>query len=65
MHWDPVFDRERPTPWLELEKASRQRMRDLLFDRTLTGIFGLGDLRTLKDFRDLSGIDYELKKITV
>jgi Glycosyltransferase (GlcNAc) len=63
MHWDPIFDRERLTPWIELEKASRQRMRELLFDRTLIGTFGLGDVRSLKDFRDLSGIDYELRKI--
>jgi hypothetical protein len=63
MHWDPIFDRERSVSWLELEKASRARMRELLFDRTLVGIFGLGDLRTLREFREVSGIDYEFREI--
>jgi hypothetical protein len=63
MHWDPVFDLERPVSWFALEKASRKRMRELLFDRTLTGEFGLGSSRTLEDFRDVSGIDYERRRI--
>jgi hypothetical protein len=27
------------------------------------GIFGLGDLRTLREFREVSGIDYEFREI--
>lgn len=63
MHWDPIIDRERSVSWFEREKASRRRMRELLFDGTLVGIFGLGDIRTLREFEELSGIDYELKRI--
>lgn len=63
MHWDAEYDREREVPWLDLEKASHKRMRELLFDRTLTGVFGLGSVRTLREFSELSGIDYEQRRI--
>jgi hypothetical protein len=63
MHWNQTHDRERKVSWTELEKASRERMRALLFDRTLIGAFGLGSTRTLQEFGDLSGIDYERKRL--
>jgi hypothetical protein len=63
LHWDQRHDNTRQVSWSELERASRARLRDLLFSRSLTGLFGLGTARTLGDFHALSGIDYEHRTI--
>ena len=35
----------------------------LVYRRTLTGAWGLGDARSLADFAELTGIDYEQQRL--
>ncbi len=63
MHWDKAHDAERQIPWFDFERGARARMRQLLFTGSLAGVFGLGNVRTLADFRALSGIDYEQRSV--
>lgn len=62
-HWNDRDESQRDVRWLDLENSSRRRMSDLLSRGSLTGTYGLGSMRDLSEFKELSGIDYESKTI--
>lgn len=62
-HWHSEWERQRDYNWHDLDVKSRARLRDLLFHKKDLGVFGLGADRSLSDFADYCGIDYEEKKI--
>lgn len=64
LHWDVEEDAERYIKWTTLNKKSEQRMCDLIYNGKNLGVYGLGKVRTLKDFAEFSGIDYVNKFIT-
>ena len=63
LHWDAVHDQNRQTRWWKLEETSRERFKDLCFERKDLGIYGLGTKRTLDDFANYCGIDYRKKQV--
>lgn len=65
VHWSVEHDRERSVRWEQLERMSKARMRQLLFDKSQRGVCGLGNIRTLADFSALSGIDYLSRRVAV
>lgn len=62
VHWNNEIESNRITKWYTLEEISQQRLRSLFTGKDL-GIYGLGKLRTLNDFKELSGIDYLNKQL--
>lgn len=58
LHWNSSIDDQRPQSWLDLDELSFARLRRLFFGSGLPGAYGLGQERSLEDFRVLSGIDY-------
>jgi hypothetical protein len=62
MNWDPAQDAARQVKWHERERASQQRVADLVAGKAL-GAYGLGSVRTLADYAAFSGIDYERRTI--
>jgi hypothetical protein len=62
LHWSPEEDQNRSIKWHELEKKSIERLTDLVLGNPLNG-YGLGNLRTLEDYKILSGIDMINKEI--
>ena len=59
VHWAEGDDNARQVRWWELEKQSKARMRALLYDRADLGAYGLGTERSLEEFAEFSGIDYQ------
>jgi hypothetical protein len=67
LHWDPEEDQMRAQRWHEQDALSKQRMAKLLYargDAADLGPFRLGRERTLKEFAQASGIDYEARTIS-
>lgn len=64
LHWDYQDDNDRLIKWTKLNEKSKQRMRDLLYHNKNLGAYGLGNMRTLQDFAEFSGIDYINKFVT-
>ena len=62
LHWDPEDEKNRATKWNELDRLSKSRLGDLI-NNNLEPPFGLGQLRSIKDFGVLSGVDLINKKI--
>ena len=62
LHWNPDEDKNRITKWHELEKQSIQRLTDLI-KGNLEEFWGLGEVNTLDDYANLSGLDYKSKKV--
>ena len=62
LHWSPEEDQNRSIKWHELEKKSIERLTDLVLGNPLNG-YGLGNVRTLEDYKILSGIDMINKEI--
>ena len=62
LHWSPEEDQNRSIKWHELEKKSIERLTDLVLGKPLNG-YGLGKIRTLEDYKILSGIDMINKEI--
>lgn len=58
LHWDKEDDSIRPFRWTELDMRSKQRMCDLVYNKKNLGAYGLGNVRTLEEFAEFSGIDY-------
>ena len=46
-----------------MAKRSNERMADLLYRKKDLGIYGLGKVRTLRDYATFCGIDYENRVI--
>lgn len=51
--WDDDKD------WWKIDKISKSRVHNILVHNTDYGIYGLGKVRSLKDYQILSGIDYK------
>lgn len=62
-HWHQDWDSQRDYAWHELRSAAISRLNDLLYQQKELGAFGLGTQRSLEDYAQLSGIDYQAKSI--
>lgn len=62
-HWHSSWEQHRDYQWTELQERAKQRLIDLVYRRTLMGAWGLGDARSLADFAELTGIDYEQQRL--
>lgn len=62
MHSDANDEGERKVKWWALEAQSRRRLADLAQGRPL-GAYGLGNVRTIADFAEFSGIDYAARTL--
>lgn len=62
-HWNSDHDKERSVKWVERHKQAEKRLEDLLFHGKHLGAYGLGKVRTLHDFAQLSGVDFPNKTI--
>ena len=62
MHWNEEENKERTTKWHELQARSKERIGRII-NNDLTGTFGLGQIRSLDEYKDLSGIDIRNRKI--
>lgn len=62
-HWASEDDELRTVKWYDFAKRSNERMADLLYHKKDLGIYGLGKVRTLRDYATFCGIDYENKVI--
>lgn len=58
-HWNKEHDKERSVKWPERYSQAVKRLEDLLFHGKDLGSYGLGKVRTLRDFAELSGIDFQ------
>lgn len=63
LHWNETHEKLRSTKWPDLEKTSVERFKDLVFRNIDLGVYGLGKIRTLDNFADYCGIDYNNKVI--
>ena len=59
---DPEDEKNRAIKWNELDRLSKSRLGQLI-NQKLEPPFGLGSLRSIKDFGALSGVDLINKKI--
>ncbi|MGY8904879.1 MAG: GlcNAc-transferase family protein [Burkholderiales bacterium] len=67
LHWDAAQDEARPLRWWQLEQRSRQRVTTLLQGANTVpgwGVYGLGQVRSLAQFAQFSGIDYAQRLLT-
>ncbi|SEK69620.1 GlcNAc-transferase family protein [Pacificibacter marinus] len=55
LHWDPQFEAQRNEKWTELRSRARTRLSQLISGR-LNGVYGLGSVRTMQDYLQLSGL---------
>ena len=62
LHWNEGEDSKREVKWHQREGKSINKLKKLLNDE-ITGVFGLGASKSLKDYEYLSGIDLVNKKI--
>lgn len=56
-HWHSVHEQQRQTKWVELKKLSDARLVMLISNR-IHGCYGLGDVKSLAEFDEFSGINY-------
>lgn len=62
-HWHSSWEAQRDYQWTTLAEIAKQRLMDLLYRHKDLGVYGLGKARSLQDFKQLSGIDYEHKTL--
>jgi len=62
LHWDSDDEKNRAIKWNELDKLSKSRLGNLINGK-LEEPYGLGSLRSIEDFAELSGVDLINKKI--
>ena len=62
LHWNEDEDTKRHIKWHQREEKSINKLKKLLNDE-ITGVFGLGASKSLKDYEYLSGIDLVNKTI--
>lgn len=60
-HWNKEHDKDRSVKWPERHTQAVKRLEDLLFHGKDLGSYGLGKVRTLRDFAELSGIDFQAR----
>lgn len=63
-HWHGAADARRAFPYAHLLERAKQRLNRLLMGDGLPGAYGLGKVRTMDQYRELSGIDYRTHQIT-
>jgi len=63
-HWHGEADARRAFQSAYLTERARKRLNRLLMGDGLPGAYGLGTVRTMAQFRDLSGIDYAAHTIS-
>lgn len=63
VHWDSHDEQLRAIKWSTLNQQANERMRKLLYEGADLGAYGLGNKRSLEDFRSFSGIDYQNRSI--
>jgi len=63
-HWHGETDARRAFSSSYLLERAKRRLNRLLMGDGLPGAYGLGTVRTMEQFRDLSGIDYRAQRIT-
>lgn len=56
-HWHPAYEAKRQIKFTDLEKRAEARLLALVSGR-LSGPYGLGAVRSLADFMQISGLDY-------
>lgn len=57
-HWNPEHDAQRVVKRHELQQRGVARLRQLLLDEQMNGVYGLGCERPLDGLSELSGVDY-------
>lgn len=62
-HWSDEEDEARKKRWWDLDKISKDRIAKLFTGQSL-GVYGLGPVRTLRQYEDFSGLDYTNKIVT-
>ena len=62
MHWNEDENKDRTTKWQELQARSKERISRII-NNEITGTFGLGHIRSLDEYKKLSGIDIKNRKI--
>lgn len=63
-HWHESHDAKRSEKWYDLNNMSIRRINALLREQRSLGAYGLGNVRTLKQFAEFSGIDYANLTVT-
>ncbi|WP_117189990.1 GlcNAc-transferase family protein [Rhizobium terrae] len=58
LHWDPRFEERRREKWLDLRTRAHRRLADLISGR-LTGVYGIGAVKSIVDYLRLSGLQLE------
>lgn len=62
LHWDKDQDSNRTDKWWTLEKSSQRRLNSLVAGESL-GNYGLGNVRTIEQYAQFSGIDYQTRTV--
>lgn len=57
-HWSGEITKKRDFEWTYLQKRARERFKNLVYGNLNNSIYGLGNIRTIEDFINFSGIDY-------
>ncbi len=57
-HWSGDVIKKRDFEWTYLQKRARERFKNLVYGNLNNSIYGLGNIRTIEDFINFSGIDY-------
>ncbi|MDR1311302.1 MAG: hypothetical protein LBK01_05425 [Burkholderiaceae bacterium] len=60
LHWQPLKEGQRDSPWGYLAEREKRRITRLLRGEGLPAPYGLGKARTLEAYCQISGIDYQL-----
>jgi hypothetical protein len=63
LHWKAEQDEQRLRRWWQFDAVSKARQRALLYEEADLGVYGLGTVRTLRDFATFCGIDYRAKTV--
>ncbi len=65
LHWTEDYDKARSRRWWVHQSRSQARLAELLWgdDASALGIFGLGTERSLSDYAEFSGIDYQRREL--
>ena len=62
VHWNDKHDKQRNTNWWILDNMSKNRFKSFI-ENVDENMFGLGNKRSLNDFKEFTGIDYKNKLI--
>ncbi len=62
-HWDESHNRTRTHNYALLLKQAEYRLKNILLGQGDLGIYGLGSVRTMAQYADFFGVDYEKRTI--